>query len=109
MDKNEFKRFVIENAKKYISESIQKTTEKSLEETSSKTTVEAIDPKQIKMLAEEMKKINKKIDLRNPLINPELFDIISEENIISKEVVKESQKDKWKSLYNYNIPTDDKR
>lgn len=61
-------------------------------------------PDKIKMLAEEMKKINKKIDLRNPLINPELFNIISENN----SIVKEDQK-RWKNLYNYEIPKDESR
>jgi len=66
---------------------------------------EVLSPDKIKFLAEEMKKINKKIDLRNPLINPELFDIISEE----KKVVTEEQTDRWKNLYNYEIPKDDSR
>jgi hypothetical protein len=57
-------------------------------------------------LAEEMKKINKKIDLRNPLINPELFEIISEEKTVVKE---EKQTDRWKNLYNYEIPKDESR
>ncbi len=62
-------------------------------------------PEKIKTLAEEMKKINKKIDMRNPLINPELFDIISEETIL-----KESEQTKrWKNLYSYKIPDDNNR
>jgi len=66
---------------------------------------EFLSPDKIKFLAEEMKKINKKIDLRNPLINPELFDVISEE----KKVVTEGQTGRWKNLYNYEIPKDDSR
>lgn len=61
-------------------------------------------PDKIKMLAEEMKKINKKIDLRNPLINPELFNIISENEIVVKE-----DQERWKNLYNYEIPKDESR
>lgn len=73
---------------------------------------ESFSPEKIKLLAEEMKKINKKIDLRNPLINPELFDIISEEKITNKEekqVVKEESSKRWKDLYNYEIPKDELR
>ncbi len=70
-----------------------------------KTTTESCSPDKIKSLVEEMKKINKKIDLRNPLINPEFFDIISEETI----VVKEDVSDRWKNLYNYEIPEDESR
>lgn len=66
---------------------------------------ESISPDKIKVLAEEMKKINKKIDLRNPLINPELFDIISEGENSDKEIATE----RWKNLYNYNIPKDESR
>jgi len=66
---------------------------------------ESFSPEKIKILAEEMKKVNKKMDLRNPLINPELFDIISEE----KNIVKEDQKGRWQNLYSYNIPKDDNR
>lgn len=66
---------------------------------------ESVSPEKIKFLAEEMKKINKKIDLRNPLINPELFDIISEE----KKVVEKDKEERWKNLYNYEIPKDDLR
>jgi len=76
----------------------------------SSTTNESFSIGQIKMLAEEMKKINKKIDLRNPLINPELFDIISENKTIETVDIKEDDnKNKWKNLYEYKIPTDDNR
>lgn len=61
-------------------------------------------PDKIKLLAEEMKKINKKIDLRNPLINPELFNIISENESVDKE-----DQERWKNLYNYEIPKDELR
>jgi hypothetical protein len=64
-----------------------------------------LSPDKIKILAEEMKKINKKIDLRNPLISPELFDIIAED----KKIVDEDQSNRWKNLYNYEIPKDESR
>jgi hypothetical protein len=73
---------------------------------------ESVSPDKIKLLAEEMKKINKKIDLRNPLISPELFDIISEEKTVPKEekpILKEEKLERWKNLYNYEIPKDDLR
>jgi hypothetical protein len=70
---------------------------------------ESISPEKIKLLAEEMKKINKKIDLRNPLISPELFNIISEEKNIENTIEKEDQSKRWKNLYNYEVPKDDLR
>ena len=66
---------------------------------------ESFSPDKIKTLVEEMKKINKKIDLRNPLISPEFFGIISEE----KTVIKEEKSERWKNLYNYEIPKDELR
>lgn len=93
---------------------------------------ENITPEQIKKLAEEIKKINKKIDLRNPLISETKDSVVS--NILSetkkdenyhlrerelnvdeinrkKNVnhVNESEKDKWKRMMGYNIPNDDSR
>jgi len=85
---------------------IPKAPEAASIATPKKTTNESEEivctPDKIKVLAEEMKKINKKIDLRNPLINPELF------NIISENVTEESQ-ERWKNLYNYEIPKDELR
>jgi len=66
---------------------------------------ESLSPEKIKVLAEEMKKVNKKIDLRNPLFNPELFDIISE----TKTEEKDEQKERWQNLYEYKIPEDNNR
>jgi len=65
---------------------------------------EEVSVDKIKVLVEEMKKINKKIDLRNPLMNPDLFNIIFETEITN---VKNSKR--WKDLYNYDIPKDDLR
>lgn len=104
MNKEEFKEFVIKSAKKYISENTELQNNNLVKEAKIEANI-SIDPKQIKILAEEMKKVNKKIDLRNPLISPELFDIISED----KTVIKESQKDRWQNLYSYNIPEDNNR
>lgn len=74
-------------------------------ETKEESVQEGVSPDRIKVLAEEMKKINKKIDLRNPLISPELFDIVSEE----KKIVNKDQSERWKNLYNYEIPEDESR
>jgi len=138
MDQKAFREFVIKSAKKYIFESEEldekktilkqpkienepkapklvkpsftnKNVNKALPKAPKAPEVTTIDegfsPEKIKLLAEEMKKINKKIDLRNPLINPELFDIISEE----KTIVNEEKSERWKNLYNYEIPQDDLR
>lgn len=109
MDKKEFREFVIKSAKKYIFEGEQK--QKPEENIQPSCPCGNFKPDQIKTLAEEMKKINKKIDLRNPLISPELFDIISEDKSVSEEktVIKEDQNKRWQNLYSYNIPEDDNR
>ena len=86
----------------------------------------SITPDQIKKLAEEMKKINKKIDLKNPLISELGASIASSlisENSNDKESsikerqldvdginkkkniihINESEKDKWKRMMDYNV------
>lgn len=114
MDKKEFKEFVIKSAKKHLSEGTELQNSNVVNEVKVEDNI-SIDPKQIKILAEEMKKVNKKMDLRNPLINPELFDIISEEKTVIKEsqeektIIKENQKDRWQNLYSYKIPEDNNR
>lgn len=90
----------------------------------------AITPDQIRKLAEEMKKINKNIDLKNPLISElgasitsamlsenseEKEPIIKERQLdvdtINKKKnvihVNESEKDKWKRMMNYNTFDDE--
>ena len=91
-----------------------------------------ITPDQIKKLAEEMKKINKSIDLKNPLISELGASIVSsvlnesasEKEAIIKERqldvdginkskniihVNESEKDKWKRMMNYNVFDDENK
>jgi len=89
-----------------------------------------ITPDQIRKLAEEVKKINKKIDLRNPLISENQKSIVSSildnsetENTIrerhldldavnkNKNInhVNESEKDKWKRMMKYDVPNDETR
>jgi len=139
MELEDFRKLVIENAKKYIFEDIDLDEEKILahpkapkapklskpsftkkgvnkipkEPKAPKTPKaaeikvpekasinESISFEKIKFLTEEMKKINKKIDLRNPLINPDFFEILSE---------REEKTERWKNLYNYEIPDDSQR
>ena len=74
MTKEEFKKYVIAEAQKYLfSQEEDKTvpTPKIIKEDAKKKEQgkPGIDPLDIKRLAEEIKKINKKIDLRNPLIS----------------------------------------
>lgn len=88
-----------------------------------------ITPDQIKKLAEEMKKINKRIDLKNPLISElgenVLSTILKEDSSkdvslkerqldvdkINKEKnvihINENEKDKWKRMMNYNVFDDE--
>jgi len=93
----------------------------------------SITPDQIKKLAEEMKKINKKIDLKNPLISElgenmvssvlnECKDSDSNSNLKDRQLdvdninkkkniihVNESEKDKWKRMMNYNTFEDENK
>lgn len=92
----------------------------------------SITPDQIKKLAEEMKKINKRIDLKNPLISELGEGILSKilnENSSSKDSqlkerqldvdginkkknvihLNESEKDKWKRMMSYNVFDDENK
>jgi hypothetical protein len=141
MNKEEFKKHVIAEAKKYLfskesdvpAETLKLIKENvSIEATQVKPTINASD---IKRLAEEMKKINKTIDLRNPLISE------SEQSLVGKileegdvhlttrdshirereldvddinkkkhiSIQNEGEKDRWNRVLNYHIPDDEER
>jgi hypothetical protein len=100
MNNKEFKKFVIETASKYFKE--EKKGQRILKEEINNEGVDNITADQIKLLAEEMKKINKKIDLRNPIINPEFFDKIKKDNDTKK-----GKEERWKNLYEYKVVSDD--
>ena len=90
-----------------------------------------ITPDQIKKLAEEMKQINKKIDLKNPLISELVKGVLStvlsensskETNLKERHLnvdginkskniihINENEKDKWKRMMNYNIFDDENK
>jgi hypothetical protein len=96
-----------------------------------KDTSKNITASQIKKLVVEMKKINKKIDLRNPMISEDKESIVSsildnsevqktgirerqldvDDINIKKNInhVNESEKDKWKRMMGYNVPDDESR
>lgn len=121
MNNIEFKNFILETASKYFKTDSNEKKSKIVKE---QETIYNVSADQVKILAEDMKKINKKIDLRNPLINPEFFDKINEsiENN-KKKIIKEDkrylkekkplnnkeQKERWQNLLNYNIPQDEDR
>lgn len=131
MNKEEFRKYVIAEAKKYLfSTENAKSVEspKTIQETVKvKPTTCNITPSEIKKLAEEMKQINKIIDLRNPLISESEESLV--ESIINKnkpskgtplnldEINKkkhinhqnEGEKDKWNRMLGYNIPSDEER
>jgi hypothetical protein len=91
----------------------------------------SITPGQIKKLAEEMKKINKNIDLKNPLFSKTGESIVSsvlnegEKDIHTRKErqldvddinrkknlshINEGEKDKWKRMMKYDIPDDETR
>jgi len=119
MNKEEFKKYVLAEARKHIFSMDSKPNESNdaLINESENTAVsssEEINPSDIKRLAEEIKKINKTIDLRNPLLfdsGESLVESIMKNNTtvlrdreldvdaINKEknvnFKNESEKDKW--------------
>lgn len=132
MNQEEFKKYVLSEAKKYLFSlenetptnlnKIKENVNINVEETSSKPA--SINPSEVKKLAEEMKKINKVIDLRNPLI---ISEETSSETVTKKVEDKrtldvdainknkhigfqnEGEKNKWDRMLNYRVPTDDER
>lgn len=130
MNKEEFKNYVIAEAKKHLFSTENKNT--LVKENNS--TAEGgesefkLNPSEIKNLAEEIKKINKKIDLRSPLISEsndslvetiinnnkfelrerevDVDDINKKKHVIFKN---EGEKDKWNRMLKYNVPTDEDR
>ena len=134
MDKEVFKKLVIEEAKKFIFEGQDNSV---TEKTSNNTKTLGITPSEVKALAEEMKKINKKIDLKNPLISESVIKTVEEtssekeeqeeinesenslrereldvDSINKKKHIKfqnEGEKDTWKRMLGYNIPDDAQR
>lgn len=120
MNKEEFKKYVISEAKKHLF-STDKPTEvvKPITESIEQKSKEQISSSDIKKLAEEIKKINKNIDLRNPMIsesNEGIIDTILNEakNLRERELdvdsinqqknlghQNESEKDKWSRMLGY--------
>jgi hypothetical protein len=133
MTKEEFQKYVIAEAQKYLFTTEDKVPADSLKVIKENVTIKTekispINPSDILRLAEEIKKINKKIDLRNPLIsesNESLVESILKENqssVIERHLdvdginkkkhisfQNEAEKDKWNRMLNYNIPDDEKR
>lgn len=136
MNKEDFKKYVIAEAKKHLfstENEVPANTLKAIKENVniSITPIDksnVINPLDIKRLAEEIKKINKKIDLRNPLISESdesLVESIMNENKLtprerqldvdsinkSKHIPfkNEGEKDKWNRMLNYDIPEDEER
>ena len=130
MTKEEFQRYVIAEAKKHLFSSENKAPaaiKENVEITAKPAEQSSINPADIKRLAEEIKKINKKIDLRNPLIsesNESLVDTILNENkpikdreldvdnINKKKHISfqnEGEKDKWNRMVKYTVPDDGER
>lgn len=121
MNKEEFKKYVIEEAKKHLFSTEQRAEKaKPISESAHKTYVEQISSSDIKKLAEEIKKINKNIDLRNPMISESeegIVDSIMNEAKILRErgldvdsinkqknigYQSESEKDKWSRMMEYH-------
>jgi len=136
MNKEEFQKYVIAEATKYLFSTENEVPAENLDlikesvAISTTTTVvgDKLEPSEIKKLAEEIKKMNKKIDLRNPLISESddsLVESILKENkstlreravdvddINKKKHVpfqNEGEKDTWNRMLSYNVPTDEDR
>ena len=146
MTKEEFKQFIISEAKKFISEEEKNNTEyegklseddkpraikdkpkapkvikapKTTEEKKTKKDKtkdtknkskapkppktkkvdEGITPSEISKLSEEIKKLNKKLDFRNPLMSENTDSLVG-------SVLSESEVKRMKNLYNYKVITD---
>jgi len=76
---------------------------------------ENVSPEQVEKLVQEIKKINKKIDLRNPLLTEETTSIVDsvitedkkEKKSKEKEAIKENKEvNRWKNLTEYKTFTD---
>lgn len=138
MNREEFKKFVIEEAKKYIftpeneAPAVAKESVDAKSEPVSKKELD-VTPDEVKNLAEEIGKINKNVDFRNPFTFDE-SEIVSESVKASKpesikpsekiqryddmheynkkkdsKHINESEKDKWQRILNYKIPGDTDR
>lgn len=124
----EFRKYVISEATKYLFSSEvdapENTTVESTNKLESKNNSISITPSEIDRLAEEIKKINKSIDLRNPLISESEESFVEnilnkttrERNVDVKGINKEKhlgfqnegEQDKWGRLLNYNtLKSDD--
>ena len=95
--------------KKKIDEFFNKFSTSVPKKETLKESKEIVIPGKIKLLAEEMKKINKKIDLRNPLIDAEGKSIVEGVKEKADELVTEAVKTRWQNLFGYSIPGDEKR
>ncbi len=127
MNKEEFKKYVLAEARKHIFSIDTNSTEpKGTPINESENPVvssnnEEINPTDIKRLAEEIKKINKSIDLRNPLLfdsGESMVESIMKNNAqtlrdreldvdsINKQknvnFKNESEKDKWNRMINHS-------
>lgn len=130
MNKEEFKKYVVAEAKKYLFSTENKAPAESPKviKENINTATGSITPSEIKRLAEEMKQINKSIDLRNPLISESEESLV--ESIINKNkpgskgaaldlddinkkkhinFQNEAEKDKWNRMLDYNVPNDEER
>lgn len=133
MNKEDFKKYVIAEAQKYLFSTENEIPVNKIQENSAPANTfipineGKLNPSEIKNLAEEIKKINKKIDLRNPLISESnesfIETILSENKTIRERHVdvddinkkkhtsfkNEGEKDKWNRMLNYNVPDDENR
>lgn len=120
MNKEEFKKYVISEARKHLFSTEQPSPKvEQISESVDNESTESVNVSDIKKLAEEIKKINKKIDFRNPLISESsegIVDTIMNEakalrerevdvNGINKQknlnYQNESEKDKWTRMLNH--------
>lgn len=135
MNKEEFRKYVIAEAQKYLFSKENEAATKSPKVISENTDNEIdknaspiVDASDIKRLAEEMKKINKKIDLRNPLISESddsLVETIMKNSKIGTKGApldlekinktkhinfqNEGEMDKWNRVIKYDVPSDEER
>lgn len=95
MTRNEFEQFVLEEAKKLLGESQSNNTLNV-----DKGNYSRVSSSEVRQLSENIKRISKELDFRNPILSEPIID----NNNSLKETF-----DRMKKLYNFEIPEDEQR
>jgi hypothetical protein len=118
-NKEEFKSFVISEAKKYIHEGEKVEDKKIVKESVDTKERKTITPENVAELASKMKELNKNLKFTNPVISEAMSSdkkkIERDEDMSAYNKGKqigyqnESEQDKWQRMLGYEVPSDEKR